>query len=232
MWHARRKAGFEYFVWQIIFSLVALAGIAVIVGVPALFAFLLGWFRAPREHLAGLILMGMVAFFLFLGWIVLTLFVHVFTKDFVVPQMALENVSAFEGWRRLISMVEAEKGRYAAYAGMKAVLALGAAFAIGIVALIFVLILLIPAGGLGIISVLLAKAAGLALAWNLFTITLAVVAGCILLLVLLYGVSLISVPVIVFFPAYSIHFFAARYPRLSNLLYPPSPPAPGTATIA
>jgi len=231
MWHARREAGLRYFVWQIIFSLVAFGGMAVIVGVPALFAFLLGWFRAPREHLVGLILAGVVVFFLFLGWMLLTLFVHVFTKDFVVPQMALENVSAFEGWRKLISMIEAEKGRYAGYAGMKVVLALGAAFVIGIVTLIFIVILLIPAGGVGVISVLLAKATGLALAWNVFTITLAVVAGCCLLLVFLYGLSLISVPVIVFFPAYSIHFFAARYPRLSNLLYPPLPPAPGTAPI-
>jgi hypothetical protein len=44
-------------------------------------------------------------------------------------------------------------------------------------------------------------------------------------LVILYGVSLISVPVIVFFPAYSIYFFAARYPLLAKLVYP-SPPAP------
>ena len=231
MWHARREAGLQYFVWQIIFSLVALGGIAAIVGAPALFVFLLGWFRAPKEHVVGLILMGATVFFLFLGWILLTLFVHVFTKDFVVPQMALENVSAFEGWGKLVPMIEAETGRYAGYAGMKAVLAIGAAFAIGIVALIFVVILLIPVSGLGVISVLLAKAAGLALTWNVFTITLAVVAGCILLLLLLYGVSLISVPVIVFFPAYSIYFFAARYPRLSNLLYPPPPPAPGTLPI-
>jgi hypothetical protein len=41
----------------------------------------------------------------------------------------------------------------------------------------------------------------------------------------LYVIALISVPVIVFFPAYSIYFFAARYPRLSAVLYPP-PPAP------
>jgi hypothetical protein len=231
MWHARREAGLHYFVWQIIFSLVALGGIAVIVGVPALFAFLLGWLTAWREHLVGLIVMGVCVFFLFLGWMLLTLFVHVFTKDFVVPQMALENVSAFEGWGKLISMIEAEKGRYAGYAGMKAILAVGAAFAVAIVALIFVFILLIPAAGLGVISVLLAKATGLAVAWNIFTITLAVVAGSILLLILLYGMSLISVPVIVFFPAYSMHFFAARYPLLSNLLYPPPPPVEGTAPV-
>jgi hypothetical protein len=44
------------------------------------------------------------------------------------------------------------------------------------------------------------------------------VVGCILLGIFLYLVSLVSVPVIVFFPAYSIYFFAARYPRLSAIL--------------
>jgi hypothetical protein len=39
---------------------------------------------------------------------------------------------------------------------------------------------------------------------------------------------LISVPVIVFFPAYSIYFFAQRYPPLASLLWPQPPPvAPG-----
>jgi len=37
--------------------------------------------------------------------------------------------------------------------------------------------------------------------------------------------ALISVPAIVFFPAYSIYFFAARYPALGTALYP-VPPAP------
>ena len=223
MWRARRGPGLQYFVWQLVFCLISFGGVAVIIGIPALIAFLLGWFTEPREHLAGLILGGLLVFFVFFGWVLLTAVVHVFTKDFVVPQMALENVSAFEGWARLITMLKAEKGKYAGYAGMKLVMAIGAGIVIGIAALILILVLLIPVGGLGVISVLLGQAAGLT--WNVFTITMAVVAGCILLLLIFYGVSLISVPVIVFFPAYSIYFFAARYPLLSKLVYPPpSPP--------
>jgi hypothetical protein len=34
------------------------------------------------------------------------------------------------------------------------------------------------------------------------------------------------VPTIVFFPAYSIYFFASRYPPLDALLHPPPPMAP------
>ena len=225
MWRARRGPGLQYFVWQLLFSLIALAGFAVFVGVPALIAFLLGWFTQPREHLPGLILGGVLVFFVFVGWALLTVLVHVFTKDFVVPQMALENVSALEGWTRLIKMLETEKGRFAGYAGMKLVMSIGAGIVVGILAVILILVLLIPIGGLGVISVLLGQSAGLT--WDVFTITLAVVAGCILLLLILYGVSLISVPVFVFFPAYSIYFFAARYPLLARLIYPPpAPPAP------
>lgn len=225
MWRARRAPGLQYFVWQIVFSLIMLGGFIFILGIPALIALLLGWFNNWHDHLAGLILLGLFVFFFFLAWTLLSVLVHVFTKDFVVPQMALENVSAFDGWARLIPMLKAEQGRYAGYAGMKLVLAIGAGIAIGIASLILFLILLIPVGGLGLASVLLGKAAGLT--WNVFTITIAVVAGCIVLVALIYGVALISVPAIVFFPAYAIHFFAARYPLLANLIYPPpaAPPA-------
>ena len=231
MWRARREPAMQYFLWQLVFSLVTIAGMAVIIGVPALFAFLAGWFTSPSEHVAALILAGIAVFFVFFIWIVLAACVHVFTKDFVVPQMALEGVSAFEGWRRLLGMLQGEKGPYAGYAGMKFVLALGAAFVVTFVTIILLVVLLIPIGGLGLISVLLGKAAGLGLSWNVFTITLAIVAGCVFLLVLFYGVSLISVPVIVFFPAYSIYFFASRYQALANLIYPPPPPAPPTVPI-
>jgi len=223
MWRARTGPALQYFVWQIVFSLITLGGVVVILGVPALFAFLLGWFTAPREHLPGLILGGLLVFFIFAAAMLLVIFVHVFTKDFVVPLMALENLSAFDGWTKLLAMLKAEKGRYAGYAGMKVVMALGAAIVIGIAALIVILMLLIPVGGLGVVSVLLGHAAGLT--WNVFTITLAVVAGCITLAGILYLVSLISAPVIVFFPAYAIYFFSARYPLLANLIYPPPPPA-------
>jgi hypothetical protein len=222
MWRARRGPALQYFVWQIVFSLVTLGAIAVILGIPALIAFTLGWFTEPREHLPGLILAGVLVFFVFFFAMVLAICVYVFTKDFVVPQMALEDVSAFEGWRRLLPMLEAEKGKYAGYAGMKIVMAIGAGVAIGIAGLIVLVVLLIPVGGLGLISVLAGQAAGVT--WNVFTITLAIVGGCVFLLVVFYLISLIAVPAIVFFPAYSIYFFAARYRPLANLIYPPPVP--------
>src|SRR5438270_4549547 len=119
-------------------------------------------------------------------------------------------------------MLTVEKRAYAGYGGMKLVMAIGGAVVIGILAFVAIIILLIPFGGLGAITVIAGKAAGLG--WNVFTITAAVVVGSIFIMTVLYAVSLLSVPVIVFFPAFSIYFFASRYPRLANLIYPPPPP--------
>ncbi len=143
------------------------------------------------------------------------------TKDFVVPQMALEEISAIEGWRRLWPQIKAEKGGYAAYMGMKIVMAIGAAIILGIVSAIVMLLFLIPVGGLGAVAVIAGMAAGLT--WNLYTITLASGRGCLVILFVLYVLSLISVPAVVFFLAYAIHFFASRYPALDALLHPATP---------
>jgi hypothetical protein len=93
-------------------------------------------------------------------------------------------------------------------------------------ALVVIIVLLIPFGGLGAIAVLAGKAAGMGLSWNVFTITLAIVLGSLFAFALFYALALISVPVIVFFPAYAIYFFADRYPPLGNVIRPPLPPTP------
>ena len=164
----------------------------------------------------------MALFSVVLVFVLAQLLVHVMTKDFVVPQMALEEIGAIEGWRRLWPQIKAEKGSYAGYIGMKIVLAIGAAIVLSIVSAIVMLLFLIPVGGLGAVAVIAGMAAGLT--WNLYTITLTVVAGCCAIFFILYILSLVSVPAAVFFPAYAIYFFASRYPALDALLHPAPPP--------
>jgi hypothetical protein len=170
-----------------------------------------------------LVLAGTAVLLLLIIFVITTAVIFVLTKDFVVPQMALENIGAIEAWGRLWPMIKAEKGGYAAYIGMKIVMAIGAAIIVGVAALILGLIIAIPTVGLSIVAILTGKTAGLT--WNVYTITVAVVVGIILLAMFLCLIALISVPVIVFFPAYSIYFFAARYPALNAVLYPPAAPA-------
>jgi hypothetical protein len=221
-WTRRQGPGRRYFVWQILLMLSWIVGLTILIGIPAGFAFAVGWLKAPKEHLIPLILGGMALFFVVAVFVIAQLLVHVMSKDFVVPQMALEGISAIEGWRRLLPQIKAEKGGYAAYIGMKIVMAIGAAVVLGIVSAIVMLLFLIPVGGLGAVAVIAGMAAGLT--WNLYTITLAVVAGSIAIFTILYVLSLVSVPAVVFFPAYSIHFFASRYPALDALLRPTPPP--------
>jgi len=226
-WARRQGPGFRLFLWQLVLFVVMMVCLTILIGIPAALVLAAGWWNQPSQHIIPLILGGMVLFFILLAFIVCWLLVHVFTKDFVVPQMALEDVSALEAWRRLLPMLKAEKGGYAGYVGMKVVMALGAAVAIGIVASIVMLVILIPFAGLGALAVFGGKAAGLK--WTLYTITLAIVVGSILLAIIIYAVSLVSVPAVVFFPAYSIYFFAARYPKLDALLHPAPPPTPYSA---
>jgi len=220
-WH---WVGLRYFVWQLLFLFAMFVALTVLVAIPAALAFAAGWLEYPHQHMIPLVLGGMLLFCVVMSSVLLTLVVHVLTKDFVVPLMALENISAWEGWRRLLPMMRSEKGSYAGYLGMKIVMSLTAAMVVGIITVVVILILLIPVGGFGVIAVLAGKTAGLT--WNLYTITLAVVVGCIVLAVLLYAVSFISVPAIVFFPAYSIYFFASRYPALDALLHLPGVAVP------
>jgi hypothetical protein len=221
-WSRRQGPGRRFFVWQILLTVASVVAFTILVGIPAGFAFVVGWLRNPKEHLIPLILGGMALFFVFLLFVVVQLLIHVMTKDFVVPQMAMEEISAVEGWRRLWPQIKQEKGGYAAYIGMKIVMAIGAAIILGIASAIVMLLFLIPIGGLGAVAVIGGMAAGLT--WNLYTITIAVVVGSIAIFSLLYVISLISVPAVVFFPAYSIYFFASRYPALDALLHPAPPP--------
>ncbi len=73
--------------------------------------------------------------------------IFVLTKDFVVPQMALEEIGAIEGWRRLWPMLQAEKGGFAGYIGMKIMMAIGAGIVVGIATLILGLFIAIPTVG-------------------------------------------------------------------------------------
>ena len=229
-WNRRMGPGWRYFLFKLVYSILSVAGIAVVVGIPVLLALGRGWLRAARVHLGALFLGGVILVFVLFLYFVLTAVIFVLTKDFVIPQMALEDIGLMEAWRRLWLMMQAETGAYIVYVIMKIVLAIVTAIVMGIATLIVGLMFAVPSLLLGIVAVISGKRAGLT--WNAETITLAIVIGCILLAIFLYLVSLIYVPAIVFFPAYSIYFFAGRYPRLNLALYGPAPAMPPGGTPA
>ena len=217
-WNRRLQPGFRYFVWQLVFVLSVVGILVILAGTAAVLVFGFRWYRNPGQHLVPLILGGLLFLIVFASFLVLAVLVHVLTKDFVVPQMALEDISAMEGWRRLWPMMDAERTGYAAYVGLKILLRLGAMVALAIAIVIALLALLVPIGVVGGVAFLTARAIGLA--WNVFTIAATVVAGGVTLVAILYILLLMTVPLTVFFPAYSIYFFASRYPALNKALHP------------
>lgn len=223
-WARRKGPGFRLFVFQLLFTAVVWALMLILIGIPVAAAWSLGCFVHPGDHILRLVLAGLALFAVVFVVAIAAAVIQVMTKDFVVPQMALEEISAFEGWRRLWLWLKHDAGGYAGYIGMKIVLAVGASIAFAIVTGIALLILLIPLGGAGLAALLSAKAAGWT--WNLHTIALAVIAGLIALAILLFVAAMIAVPLVVFFPAYSIYFFAPRYAQLAALLWPAPPEAP------
>ena len=215
-WNRRLASGWRYFVWKLIYFFLMMSAIVAVLAIPFAYAFSAGWLRDPRAHLLPLISAGVVCFVVIVALMVGSAVVLVLTKDFVIPQMALEGIDAMEGWRRLWQMMKADAGGYAAYIAMKIVLAIVVGVLLSIAAIVLGIMIALPSVGLGLVAVLSGKAAGLT--WTPGTIALAVTVGCFLIAVFLYLVSLVAVPAIVFFPAYSIYFFASRYPRLSAAL--------------
>ncbi len=222
-WGKRQGEGWKLFVFKLLYSLVTTLVIGLVVGIPLLIGVAAGWWKDPKEHIGGWVLVGLPALLVLLGVVFLSALIYVLTKDFVVPQMALEDIGVMDAWRRLWGMIRTEKGGYAGYIGMKILLAMAAGIVVGIATFFVVLVLVIPVIG----AVVAAKVAGMG--WTAATISLAIVGGVMLFALLMFVVSLISVPVIVFFPAYSMYFFATRYQKLASAVWPPTAPAAAPA---
>ena len=218
-WRKWRRAGGRFFLWQIVFQMAVWLFLLIMIGLPLALAFAAGWMTDLRQHIARLIVGVILLVCLFGVFAIAAAVVQVLAKDFLVPLMALENLDFADAWHRLLAMLRLEKGRYAVYLLLKLVLSIAAGILFSIIAIVPVLFVVIP----GVVAVLGGRAAGME--WNVSTISLAIIFGTALLLLLIYLIALVSVPATVFFPAYAMHFFAARYPNLDALLNPP-PPAP------
>jgi hypothetical protein len=218
-WSRWHRAGRRYFVWQLVFLITEGLAMGVLIGVPLAIAGLLGWFSNMGEHVARTALGAIILIGLFLVFLLVVAAVQLLSKDFLVPIMALEGLDFADGWSRLMSLIRPEPGKFAIYLLLKIVLAIAAAILFGILTLIPILALVVPA----VLAVFAGYKAGLG--WNPATVSIAIIGGTMLAVLLIYLVALISVPATVFFPAFAIHFFAARYPQLDALLNP-VPPAP------
>jgi len=220
-WRKWHRAGARFFLWQLVFQFAVWLFLIFLIGVPVTAALSAGWLTNPRSHIGPLALTAILFLSLLAVLILLSVVIQVLAKDFLVPLMALENLDFADGWHRLLAMMGREKGRFTIYLLLKLVLSIAATIIFSIIAIVPILFVVVP----GVVAVLAGKAAGVGL--SVTTISLLIILGTSLALFLVYLIALVCVPATVFFPAYALHFFAARYPTLDALLNPvPAPPAP------
>jgi hypothetical protein len=219
-WRRWRHAGRRFFLWQLVFQFAAAFLLLFLVGIPALLLFASGFTFDPEHHIGKVLGVVVLLILAVLVFVLIAGVTQVLAKDFLVPIMALENVDFADGWSRLLALIRPEPGRYVIYLLLKFVLGIAAAILFGILAIIPALLVIVPA----IVAVVAGKAAGLG--WTVITISLAIIVGSVLVVILIYLIALVSVPATVFFPAYSIYFFASRYPNLDAILHPAPPPPP------
>ncbi len=216
-WHRWHRAGRRYFLWQIVLLIAQGLFLGVLVAVPLAIAAALGWFNNVDQHMARTVLGIALLIFIFIFWLLAIVTVQLLASDFLVPIMALDDVDFADGWSRLIALIRPEPGKFAVYLLLKFALGIAAAILFGILAIIPALVIVLPA----VLVAVAAHSAGMT--WTVATISLAVICGTFLLVLLIYAISFVSVPATVFFPAFAIHFFAARYPKLDAILHPPPP---------
>ncbi|HUJ40215.1 MAG TPA: hypothetical protein VLW54_06695 [Candidatus Acidoferrales bacterium] len=227
-WRRWKEAGSSFFLWQLTLGLLSLAVTAVILGLPAYWVWRTKLYEHAEENIGLLIGVGLIVFAIWIGVFLAGALVELGARDFVVPVMAMERVRVMEGWRRVLPMLGAEKGKFVFYVVMKIVLSIGVGILLGFAAAAVFIAALIPLGIVGA-AVFVAAAAG-GLGWNAYTIAATGVAGMLVVLGLFYLMGFAYAPGMVFFQAYALEFLGARYARLGAELAPPAPPrAPPTA---
>lgn len=218
-WQRWRRAGGRFFLWQIVFQMVAWLVLGVLIGVPLAMALAAGWATDLKAHVGRIIVAAIFLLGVLFIFVLAAVVIQALAKDFLVPIMALEDLDFADGWHHLIAMMRLEMGRFVVYLLLKLVLSIAATILLTIVAIIPAVIVVAPT----VVAVLAGKAAGMG--WSVATVSLAIIFGSVLLVLLIYLIALVCVPGTVFFPAYALYFLASRYPILNGLLNPrPVPP--------
>lgn len=221
-WNRYSRPAHRFLGFWLIFLLISWTVLSLIVGLPLWRAYKAGIFQSPDPsavfRVVAPVLLGALVFAL------VSAIVSSLANDFLLPQLALEDLRIETAWTNLTGMISAEPGAFAAYLGMKLLLSIAAGIVTALALVFAFLIVLIP-GALGtLLVVAIVKAIGTA--GLIFGVIMAGVGILALIAVALVLFLMAVAPTAVFFTAYSLQFFGGRYPKLGELLWPQPPPAP------
>jgi hypothetical protein len=228
-WRKYESQANRYFGFWLAFRLATWGALVLIVGVPLWKAYKSGIFSGDNSLPIFFAMIASVA----LGALVVGIafaIVSTLAKDFVMPVLALDDLSVGDAWSAVWRVAASEPGAWAAYMGMKLLCAIGSSIALSVafvIAMLPALIVIgIPVGILAVLGVVAFKTIGAV--FGIIIVCVAVLlaaAGFVCLLLFL------TAPISVFFTSYALYFFGGRYPKLAALLSPqPVPPAPISPT--
>jgi hypothetical protein len=233
-WRLYRTQGMRYFIVSLIIGLIFLF-VLVLAALP----FIFGCIRLYQSSLSGGSF-NFVSFFLLLlplFGIIFCLFlvayvVNAILHDFILPHMALENMRFTEAWAAAWPRIRAEKGSFALYLLLRAILPIAAYIALFIIAIIPILIV----AGIVVLLIigfhLLTESASGAMTslWLSIEILLGI-GGIVLGIVVVFC---LGGPIATWIRNYALFFYGGRYQVLGDILSPPPPlpPTPGTFSVS
>jgi hypothetical protein len=218
-WHLYRNQANRFFQLSLVIGIIFLLMVAVI-ALPLVIG-LVRVFRSSGGHPDAL---HLLSYFLPLIPIILLavligITVQVVLRDFMMPHMALENLSAGGAWAAARERIVAEKGNFFVYALLRIVIPI-----VGLMALFMVLLIpgLLLLGGTALVFIALhsafAHATGSAAAVGiLLEVTVGIAAFCIVAFI---GVFF-GGPLSVWVRNYALTFYGGRYQVLGDILVPP-----------
>jgi hypothetical protein len=207
-WRKWRTVGRRFFLWQLALQGVFAAVAVVAVGtIAAAFSLLAASGRVGLMIVAGLAIAP-----LFLSALVAGICAFVLGKDVMAPVLAIEQAGVVSAWRRAAAIIRADAWGFVGYLFVKLVLSIMA----GIAMFLCLMLLLLPVAIGGAVVFV-----GRDVVWSPGTIIAVGMVGAIIGLWVAAAFLLLNAPAALFFPAYGLHFLAARYPPLDAWLNPP-----------
>ncbi|HEX4602429.1 MAG TPA: hypothetical protein VH724_00400, partial [Candidatus Angelobacter sp.] len=229
-WRNYASQANRYFGFWLVYRLVNWGVMVLIIGMPLWRAYKSGVFNGENSLPAFFAVIASIALGALAAAIVFAI-VSTVAKDFVMPVLALDDLTLGDAWSAVGRVVASEPGAWAGYMGLKLLCAIGSSIALSIA----FLIIMLPA------SIVIGIPAGILLVAGIFAFKASAIAGgiicglAVLLLIVCFGCifMVLSAPVSVFFASYAFYFFGGRYPKLAALLWPqPTPPVPQSQTTS
>ena len=228
-WRLYRTQGMRYFIASLIIGLIFLF-VLVLAALP----FVFGFYRLYLSDQAGEPFNVGVFLLLLLPCIGIVIclclaayVVNAVLHDFILPHMALENLTVLQSWAAAKTRIMAEKGSFALYLLMRAIVPMAAYIALVIVMIIPLLIVvgILALTGVGIYYAAFEGATGVIAFIGIFIEVVLGLIGLAFMLLLGFG---LGGPIATLIRNYALLFYGGRYQALGDILSPP-PPAPEVA---